>query len=259
MPRDKNAISWTLFIAIAVCLVCSVFVSWTAVKMKPLQDLNKELERKRNILAAAGLYEEGVDVAAEFGRIDVRLVDLATGEYVEGVPADEFDPLAAARDPERNVIIESSADLAGIKRRARLARVYLLKEHGRVERVILPVYGKGLWSTLYGFVALEDDLDTICSLAFYQHAETPGLGGEVDNPAWKAQWVGKEAFAEGRVAIEVVKGKVAAGSPRAVHQVDGLSGATITSRGVSQLVRYWLGDDGFGPYLDRLREEVSRG
>jgi Na+-transporting NADH:ubiquinone oxidoreductase subunit C len=259
MPRDKNAISWTLFIAVAVCLVCSVFVSWTAVKMKPLQDLNKELERKRNILSAAGLLEAGTDVAAEFGRIDTRLVDLATGEYVTDQNAAAFDPLAAARDPERNVTSPTADDLAGIKRRARLARVYLLRERGELKRVILPIYGKGLWSTLYGFIALESDLDTVCSLAFYQHGETPGLGGEVDNPAWKAQWVGKEAFADGRVAIEVVKGKVVAGSPRAIHQVDGLSGATITSRGVSQLVRYWLGENGFGPYLDRLREEVSHG
>ena len=259
MPRNKNTISWTLFIAVAVCLVCSVLVSWTAVSLRPLQERNKELERKRNILAAAGLLSEDVDVAEAFKRIETRLVDLSTGEYVTGRDPAEFDPLAAARDPELNVTIPTADDLAGIKRRARLGRVYLFREEGELKRVILPVYGKGLWSTLYGFLALEDDLHTISSLAFYQHAETPGLGGEVDNPAWKAQWVGKQAFEDGEVAIEVVKGKVPVSSPRAEHQVDGISGATITARGVGQLVRYWLGEDGFGPYLDRLREEVSHG
>lgn len=259
MPRDKNAISWTLFIAVAVCLVCSVFVSWTAVEMKPLQERNKELERKRNILAAAGLLDEDTDVAAAFARVETRLVDLATGEYVADRDPAGFDPMAAARDPERNVRIPESEDLAGIRRRARLAQVYLFREGGELRRVILPVYGKGLWSTLYGFLALERDLDTVASLAFYQHAETPGLGGEVDNPAWKAQWTGKDAFEGGEVAIRVAKGRVDPSSPDAEHAVDGLSGATITSRGVSGLVRYWLGDDGFGPYLDRLREEVSRG
>ncbi|MGB0764601.1 MAG: NADH:ubiquinone reductase (Na(+)-transporting) subunit C, partial [Luminiphilus sp.] len=112
----------------------------------------------------------------------------------------------------------------------------------------------GLWSTLYGFVALESDGNTIAGLGFYEHKETPGLGGEVDNPRWKNLWKGKQVYRDGAVAISVVKGSVDQGSDAANWQVDGLSGATLTSRGVSNLVQYWLGEDGFEPYLRNLRE-----
>ena len=127
-------------------------------------------------------------------------------------------------------------------------------DSGKLQKVILPVYGKGLWSTLYGFIALESDLNTIAGLTFYEHKETPGLGGEVDNPKWKAQWPGKtlrDADDED-IEIEVVKGQVVPGTPSENHQVDGLSGATITSRGVSDLIRYWVSEDGFGTYLEKL-------
>ena len=123
-----------------------------------------------------------------------------------------------------------------------------------LEKVILPVHGYGLWSTLYGFVALESDLNTIAGLGFYEHGETPGLGGEVDNPRWKALWEGKQAYREGNVAISVIKGAVNPQASTAAWQVDGLSGATLTSKGVNNLVRFWLGQDGFAPFLSNLRQ-----
>jgi Na+-transporting NADH:ubiquinone oxidoreductase subunit C len=106
---------------------------------------------------------------------------------------------------------------------------------------------------LYGFVALESDANTIAGLGFYEHGETPGLGGEVDNPRWKALWEGKRAYRDGQVAINVAKGAVNPQSSGANWQVDGLSGATLTSRGVSNLVQFWLGAEGFQPYLTNLR------
>ncbi len=150
----------------------------------------------------------------------------------------------------------SKKDLASIKRQAKFAAVYLVEEKGGIEKVILPVHGLGLWSTLYGFIALDaKDLTTIKGLVFYEHAETPGLGGEVDNPNWKALWNGKQAFDEsGRVRIEVIKGSVNPGNSEARYQVDGLSGATLTARGVDNMLKYWLGENGFGPFLARLKE-----
>ena len=107
------------------------------------------------------------------------------------------------------------------------------------------------------FIALERDLDTISGLRFYQHAETPGLGGEIDNPRWIASWEGKELYDDdGALAIEVLKGQAPAGYD---HQIDGLSGATLTTRGVHNLVRFWMGDDGFGPFLDQLGERIDAG
>ena len=92
-------------------------------------------------------------------------------------------------------------------------------------------------------------------MTFYEHKETPGLGGEVDNPRWKALWDGRKAFdAAGVPEIQVVKG-LAGSVDDAPHDVDGLAGATMTSRGVTNLLRFWLGEAGFQSYLDRLREE----
>jgi len=121
--------------------------------------------------------------------------------------------------------------------------------------VVLPVYGEGLYSTLYGYLALEPDLQTIYNLYFYEQEETPGLGAEIENPEWQAGWRGKKIYGkDGEVRIRVARG--VANGP---FEVDGITGATMTSNGVTALVRYWLGPDGFGPYLERLRLEAERG
>ena len=115
---------------------------------------------------------------------------------------------------------------------------------------------------MYGFLALDADLRTIRGFGFYEHGETPGLGGEVDNPLWKSQWQGKLAFDEAwETRITVLKGKVNPNNPNAQFQVDGLSGATITARGVRDLLKFWLGEDGFGPFLAKMRisERVTHG
>jgi Na+-transporting NADH:ubiquinone oxidoreductase subunit C len=251
----KETAGRTLYVTLVVCAFCSVLVAGAAVVLRPPQEANKLLDRKRNILMAAGLLAEGKSVDELFANIDARVVDLATGEYAKGIDPEAFDQRQAAKDPVQSVDIPLEKDLAGNKRRAKLAPVYLVRGSEEVVKIILPVYGKGLWSTLYGFLALDaKDLSTIQALVFYEHAETPGLGGEVDNPNWRAQWKGKEAFDEkGSIRIEVIKGKVDPGRPEAKYQVDGISGASITTRGVKNMLRYWLGEDGFGPYLARLK------
>ena len=170
---------------------------------------------------------------------------------------DSYDQLKAAKDPERSERLSGEEDIAGIKSQADVAEVFLARnDDGELSRIILPVRGYGLWSTLYGFMALEADGKTIAGLGFYQHGETPGLGGEVDNPKWKALWEGKKLYDEdGDIAIEVVKGSVDRGTPNAENKVDGLAGATLTSKGVSNLVRFWVGEKGFGPYLERMRNQ----
>ena len=115
--------------------------------------------------------------------------------------------------------------------------------------MILPVRGTGYQSTLKGYLALEADLNTVAALTFYEQEETPGLGSRIEESAWQALWPGKQlADAEGVIRIEVVKG--AGGG---VHEVDGISGATRTGIGITNLMRFWLGPDGYGPYLERLR------
>jgi Na+-transporting NADH:ubiquinone oxidoreductase subunit C len=248
--------------AALVCLICSVFVSTSAVGLKDRQDENKLLDRKSKVLSVAGVGGEGhltrEEINALYAKhVSSKVVDLDTGAYVELAPAElaAFDQLKVQKDPKTSTAAPKNG--AGIKRLPNLAMAYLIDKDAdaKTDLLVLPVEGKGLWSTLYGFLALEPDLDTIAGLTFYQHGETPGLGGEVDNPRWKALWPGRELFDDsGEAVIEVIKGQ--AGPPaQAPYKVDGLSGATITSRGVGELIRFWAGEAGFGPYLRKLREE----
>lgn len=244
----------TLFVALALCIVCSVVVSTAAVMLKPSQQANKTLDLKRNILAAAGMLEEGAPVEQQFSKVTTRVVDLRTGEFTDAVPAKGFDQRKASKDPATSKDLSEEQDQAKINRRSDYALVYLVDgANGGLDKVILPVHGYGLWSTLYGFVALESDLNTVAGLGFYEHGETPGLGGEVDNPGWKAKWPGKKVYREGDVELHLVKGSVDPSAPYADWRVDGLSGATLTSRGVTNLVQFWLGDMGFKPFLTKLK------
>jgi Na+-transporting NADH:ubiquinone oxidoreductase subunit C len=255
---QRDSISNTFVVATALCVVCSVLVSTAAVGLRPAQSNNRLREKKRNILEAAGLYQPGADIDRLYERhVDPQVIDLATGKPVEPAVVDpgRFDQMLAAKDPNASVPIAPEKDLAGIGRREKCSFVYRIRgDDGELQKIVLPVYGKGLWSTMYGFLALDLDLRTIRGLTFYQHGETPGLGGEVDNPQWKSLWDGKLAFADdGTVQITVIRGNVDPGDPSFASKVDGLAGATITSRGVSNLLHYWLGPDGFGPYLSRLK------
>ena len=255
MSSKKESVARTLTVALLVCLVCSVVVSAAAVALKPVQTTNRLQDKQRNILQIAGLYDESRSIEEQFSQITPRLVDLRTGEFSDAQDPLTFDQQKASKDPDMSQQLTGEQDIASIRRRADYSTVYVVENtDGSIKTLILPIHGYGLWSTLYGFMALESDLQTVVGLGFYQHAETPGLGGEVDNPNWKAQWQGKGAYDEsGDVDISVIKGSVDPNSPKAEHQVDGLAGATLTSRGVESLVRFWLGEDGFGPFLDHLR------
>lgn len=264
MAKAKETVSRTLIVALVLSIAFSVVVSTAAVMLRPAQIKNQNLDIKTNILSAAGMLEPGSsadEIEQQFAQFDVRLVDLDTGEFVEPSAVGVQDPMKydmykAASDPAMSVNIPSSEDKAGIKRRPNVAKVYTMSENGEITRVVLPIHGYGLWSTLYGFISLEGDLNTIEGLGFYAHAETPGLGGEVDNPRWKQQWTGKELYNEDKTEpqIQLVKGGVSANTPEKEHKVDALSGATLTSRGVQQLVNYWMGDRGYAPFLKKLRE-----
>ena len=258
MSSKKESTTRTLLVALAVSLVSSVFVAGAAVSLKPIQIENRQLDKQRSILSIAGLGEGRLparEVKSLFAeRITARIVDLETGEFSDAHDPALFDPLKAARDPALSEALPGDQDIALIKRRERYTTVYMVEQDGRLETLILPIRGYGLWSTLHGFMAVKGDLNTVVGMGFYQHAETPGLGGEVDNPNWKAQWVGKSLFDEsGKPVIEIVKGGVDPSSPQAEHQVDALSGATLTSNGVNRLLQFWLGEQGFGPFLAKLR------
>lgn len=250
---SKDGIGKVIGVALALCVVCSVVVSTAAVQLKPAQEINKTRDLKRNILQAAGLYDASQSVESQFESISTRVVDLRTGRFTDEVDPTSFDQRSASKDPSNSAELDDEQDVAKISRREHYSLVYLVENSGAIEKIILPVRGYGLWSTLYGFVALESDANTVVGLGFYEHGETPGLGGEVDNPRWKAFWPGKQVYRDGEVEIALAKGAVDPASTDAPWRVDGLSGATLTSRGVTNLVQFWLGEDGFQPFLANLK------
>lgn len=256
------SVRYILLFSIAICGVCAVFVSSLAVGLKERQEVNELLYKQRNVLEAAGLIETGSavtpeEIAGHFETVDAVLVDLQSGEEVaEGPEAAAYDQQAAKKDSAMGRDAPKNPSL--VFRLPLKAQVFKVKDDaGAVEMYILPIEGYGLWGTLYGFLALGADTTTVKGITYYQHKETPGLGGEVDNPKWKALWPGRKVFdAEWDPAIQVIKGQ--AGPPsEEPYKVDGFSGATITARGVENMLKFWLGPEGFGPYLENVRNNSS--
>lgn len=249
MALPTDSVPKTVFVAVVLCLVASMVVSAAAVSLRPTQQANAVKDKQVNILQVAGRYEPGMDVTEAFADFEPKVLELATGEFTDAFDPATFDDRAAADDPELSIAL--TEDPASIGRQSRFMTVYLLRdENGDIDRVILPIHGYGLWSTLYGFIALEEDGNDIYGLQFYSHGETPGLGAEVDNPRWKSQWNGKKVGNEDGVQITVARAVPPAGPE---YHVDGLSGATLTTRGVDNLVKFWLDDTGYGPFLDNLK------
>jgi Na+-transporting NADH:ubiquinone oxidoreductase subunit C len=270
LALGNDSLEKTIAIAVSLCLVCAVLVSFAAVALKPLQVNNKAADMKKNILDVSGLLQEGADIDVAFAeKIEAKIVDLETGDYVENINANEYDQRKAAKDPAQNVAIPKQKDIAHIRVKAKYAKVFLVKDGGAIKSIILPMHGYGLWSTLYGFLSLDADGQTVQSINFYDQAETPGLGGEVVNPNWRSLWKGKKVYAEsdqpslekgliteadiGEPALSLIKGVVDNTKPGSQYQVDGLAGATLTSTGVTNLVRYWMSNEGFAPYLKKVR------
>lgn len=239
----------TLVVAVLVSLVCAVVVSVTAVTLKPLQDANLLAERRARMEEMLAALPGLGDLVAEAGgdALDAYLVDLPTGTVADG-DALAFDPLAAADDPETSTALSGEADIASLGRRENQAPVYVLRDNGALSLVVLPVRGQGYQSLLQGYLALSGSLDTIAALTFYEQGETPGLGSRIQEPAWEALWPGTEFTGpDGEIRVEVVRGKA-----DEAWEVDGLTGATRTSNGVTNLLRFWLGPNGYGPFLANL-------
>ena len=257
--NNNDTIKKTLIVAVSLCLVCSALISFSAVELRDLQEANKTLDKQNKILSAAGLLKEGSDVSELFKSIDSKIVNLETGKFDFDINVLDYDEGSFSRNPETSIELPSDKDIALLKRRENFQTVYLHYENDDLNAIILPVRGYGLWGTMKGYLALRPDFKTIIGLEFFDHKETPGLGGEIDNPKWKAIWKGKEVFSNsGEVVISVIKGSVDKSSNQSKYQVDGLSGATITSNGVTNLLSFWLGDMGYGPLIENIKSTETK-
>lgn len=258
---QRSGAVYTLVFSTIVCVVCAALVTGAAVVLKERQGGNVVLDRQRNVLSVAGLIQPGESLSREETQnrfeqsIVTKVVDLATGAYAgnaEQLLAEGYNMVLATRDPALSA--PAPANPAGIMSVPKYGVVYQVMKDGQPDMFVLTVWGRGLWSTMYGFLALDKDGNTVRGLTFYEQGETPGLGGEVDNPKWKAQWPGRKVYGEdGTPAITMVKG--GAGAPEQnPHKFDGISGATITSRAVQSLINFWLGESGYQAYLKQFRQ-----
>ncbi|MFY1026180.1 Na(+)-translocating NADH-quinone reductase subunit C [Actinobacillus seminis] len=250
---NKDSVGGTISIVVLLSLACSVIVAGSAVLLKTPQEEQKQLDKQKNILSVAGLLQantknsEVKDIFAK--NIEARCVDLDSGDYVD-CPVN-FDAKAAAKNPQTSTALTPEEDTAGIRSRENLVEVYLVKDaNAQTSQIVLPIYGRGLWSTMYGFLSVQPDGNTVNGITYYEHGETPGLGGEIENPRWQAQFVNKKLFNEqDQPALHVGK----AASADKEHGIDAISGSTLTSNGVNKTFKFWLGQKGFGPYLAKLK------
>lgn len=229
LARPNNDPVKTVGVAFMVALVCSILVSVTAVTLKPLQDANR--------LKASSASLFGLVQTLGWPSPTMHFVDRTSGAYLQ-------------RERDGKTELPPDKDVAGLGTVEDTLTVYEARENGKLVGVLLPVRGSGYASTMHGILALQGDLNTVAALVFHQQNETPGLGARVAEDAWQSLWPGKKiASADGTIRIRVVKG-----DSSGPYEVDGISGATRTSSGVSNLVRFWMGDDGYGPYLNKLEQ-----
>ncbi len=236
-PRITKA--YTLGFAAAVTMVCSVLLASAATLLKERQDRNVQLDIKWNILSVLDLVESRDVEAEEVFRLfdsNVRtyVVDPA-GNKVDGKNAEEVDP-------------KSEPDLLPV-----FARV----DGDVTAAYCIPTQGKALWSTVKGYIALENDLNTVKGITFYSHGETPGLGGEIDKEWFTEGFKGKTILDENGavVSIHIVKGKLRGGEADLEHKVDGISGATLTTKGLNEFIKYTL--DRYEPFFKTVRGVAS--
>ncbi len=243
---------------LVLAFACSTLVALAAVGLQPYQQANRSLDQKKNILVAAGLFHDELPISEQFKTIEPRLVELATGRFVDppDIDPETYDQRAAALSDDTGRALARENDPAGIRRLEDYSLIYLVRQNGAINQVVLPVRGKGLWSTMHAYVAIDADLNTINGISFYEHGETPGLGGEVENPRWQKLWQGKQLFdSDGALAFTVRKPSPGSDPATQRHQVDGLSGATLTSDGVDRLMQFWFGEHGFKPFFEQVRKQ----
>ncbi|GIU35907.1 Na(+)-translocating NADH-quinone reductase subunit C [Shewanella schlegeliana] len=252
MALKKDSFMGTMIFTVTLCLLCSFMITGTAEVLKERKLVKKRDELMRNVLLAADVDLSGDKDFRVIFEKDVKplLVSLDTGDVDSNANVMDFDPRMAAINPDTSS--KPKKDTAKIKSRADQVRVFkVFDDNGKLRSIVVPIYGKGLWSMIYGFVALKPDLNTIENIVVYEHGETPGIGDFLNDPEWTSKWHNKQIFDEkGKVAFKVVKGGAKEGD---VHGVDAVSGATMTGRGLQRAVQFWFGNEGFETFFQKLK------
>jgi Na+-transporting NADH:ubiquinone oxidoreductase subunit C len=191
--------------------------------------------------------------------LDVRIINIDEAGFNDEIDPVTFDSRLALSNPDLSTAIPARQDLASLGRRGRFAPVYMVWDEDQLDRVILPVQGNGMWSMLYGYIALEPDMNTISGMTFYEQNETPGLGDQITHAHWLKQWKGRQIYDfDGNPRFRINEGVVVADSTTAQFEVDALTGATVTGDAVTSMVRYWFGPHGYQGFLLAMREQPTK-
>ena len=223
--------SYTLIFTSCVTIVLGIIIAITADNLRERQEINEELDIKKNILYALG-YKQNID-------------NPWTNKIVESLYNNSINEIYLDR---KGTVYQKQEDIE-----KNPLKIYQRMDNGLITGYAIPIEGKGLWGTMYGYFAIEPDAVTVKGITFYRHKETPGLGGEVDKEWFKNNFIGKRLVDnDGKlVSIEVIKGFVSEKDPEAYRKVDGISGATITGKGVTNFLKKDL--DKYEPYFKKIR------
>lgn len=246
LPNESR--TKTLIVAFLVAAGATLLLSGATVLLRPIQAQNRAAEAKAQLAAlVAGVPGMTELLEGAGGQLSTVVIDLDRGAAAEGVTPETLPDALA--DGANWSALAPGDDLAGLGRRPDLAQIYLLRAGDTIRLLLLPMAGAGYNGTINAVMALQGDLATVAGFAIIGHQETPGLGARIEEPAWLAQFVGRQTRDErGQLRFAVARGS--AGN---VHEVDGITGATRTTNGISQMVRFWLGPQGYGPLLEAIR------
>lgn len=231
---------YTFIFAVIVCVVSAVMLSVFSEGLRPQKELNEELDVKKNILKAVVLKDP---ITPKMKGAEILNV---YNSKIEEIVIDKEGNVVAGKTPKQ--LTEKDKDLYPL---------YIYKEDGRVMAYAFPVVGQGLWSTLYGYLAVEADATTIRGVTFYKHGETPGLGGEIEKEWFQNNFKGKTVYSVKEHKLTptvVVKGRAAdvVGKDELGYHVDGITAATLTGKGVTELMARWI--TVYDAYLSKLRK-----
>ncbi|MCH4896187.1 NADH:ubiquinone reductase (Na(+)-transporting) subunit C [Marinilabiliaceae bacterium JC040] len=217
---NKQGNTYTFLYAAILVVVVAAVLSFVALSLKPMQTKNIKIEKMQNILASVKINDVEANEAEKIYNklITKTFVVNVKGEVVEGVNAFDVD---LSKEVKKKVD-------------KRNLPVFIYTKDG-VNKYIIPVRGKGLWGPIWGFISLNDDKNTVYGAIFDHQGETPGLGAEIANEAFQKPFSGKQIHNESGkfVSIEVHK----AGKGTDIHSVDGISGGTMTSKGVDAMLK----------------------
>ncbi len=242
LPNESR--TKTIVIAFLVSVVCALLVSGATVLLRPIQTANRAAEEQTRITALVQGVPGMADLLTQSGgALSTVVIELAKGRAAPDVTADTL--AVALADTSNWTALRPDADPAGLGQRPNFAQVFLLRDGEDISLVLLPMTGLGYGGRIDAILALRGDMNTIAGIAITGHSETPGLGGRIAEPAWQAGFPGISLHdAAGDLRFAVARAETS--SP---HEVDGITGATRTGRGMTNMVRFWLGPDGYGPLI----------